>query len=384
MKTPNQIKYVFAAILSLAICGCRTIVKGNKKTDNINRYFWIPSSSGTVQHPIEVFDVHFCYYRPKEGNTYMFQYNYFGFFLKNGGLASGTNGIVYDENSTAPIPRYIAALWLSLPERQVYYIDERLPHKQIDNLFAKGYDYYDKDGKLKKENYDELDLCFLPKGKVVLYLKGIQRKTLIDWMGQGTATDNFNADICKVQRSESIGTHIDYIIEQDTYIDYETPVDSLLNKYFERFSYTINVDFADKQSKRFWGKEIYANGEELISRNRPLVESIAMPSRLKYYEVTWETDDYKYRANLHFCEEEMLRIFDEAYGNDRTQKGEFHISFGNKGETVEIYLLVGGKKYVFEKTEIEVTKQYIPHPDDDRTIVFKNYENKPQNTFRVK
>ncbi|MBP5368013.1 MAG: hypothetical protein J6Z01_06160 [Bacteroidales bacterium] len=41
-------------------------------------------------------------------------------------------------------------------------------------------------------------------------------------------------------------------------------------------------------------------------------------------------------------------------------------------------------KYVFEKTEIEVTKLYIPHPDDDRTIVFKNYENKPQNTFRVK
>ena len=371
MKTPKFIKYVFAAILSLAICGCRTIVKENNKTDNINRYFWIPSSSGTVQHPIEVFDVHFCYYRPKEGNTYMFQYNYFGFFLKNGGLASGKNGIDYDENSTAPIPRYIAALWLSLPERTVYYIDEGLPHEQIDNLFAKGYDYYDEDGKLSKETYDELDLCFLPKGKVVLYLKGSQRTTLIDWIGQGTATDNFNADICKVQRSESIGTHIDYIIEQDTYIDYETPVDSLLNKYFERFSYTINVDFADKQSKRYWGKEIYANGEELISRNRPLVESIAMPSRLKYYEVTWETDDYKYSAEFNFNEDEMLRLFDEAYGNDRTQKGEFHIAFGNEGAPVDIYLLVGGKKFVFKKTEIMVEKYPLSNPDDE-TIVFKN------------
>ena len=63
---------MFAAISSLAICGCRTIVKENNKTDNINRYFWIPSSSGTVQHPIEVFmcisattdrrkEIHICF-----------------------------------------------------------------------------------------------------------------------------------------------------------------------------------------------------------------------------------------------------------------------------------------------------------------------------------
>ena len=117
---------MFAAISSLAICGCRTIVKENNKTDNINRYFWIPSSSGTVQHPIEVFDVHFCYYRPKEGNTYLFQYNYFGYFLKNGGLASGTNGIVYDENTT-------------------------------------GYDYYDKEGKLKKVHSNALATQILRK-----------------------------------------------------------------------------------------------------------------------------------------------------------------------------------------------------------------------------
>ncbi|MBO4243731.1 MAG: hypothetical protein J5882_01575 [Bacteroidales bacterium] len=133
-------KAVLKAILYLLICmafyGCRAIVKENTINDNINRYFWIPSSSGTVQHPIEVFDVHFCYNRPPEGNTYIFGYYYFGYAFKNGGLASGKNGIDYDENSTAPIPRYIAALWLSLPERTVYYIDEGLPHEQIDNLFA--------------------------------------------------------------------------------------------------------------------------------------------------------------------------------------------------------------------------------------------------------
>ena len=114
-----------------------------------------------------------------------------------------------------------------------------------------------------------------------------------------------------------------------------------------------------------------------------MVESIAMPSRLKYYEVTWETDDYKYGAEFNFNEDEMLRLFDEAYGNDRTQQGALNIAINESGDSLEISLNVADKKFVFKKTEIMVEKYPLSNPDDE-TIVFKNYENEPQNIFRVK
>lgn len=376
---------IFLVTLSFWLCGCKALLKDKTVNNNPNEFYWVPSSSAPQQHPVEVFDVHFLLRRPPEGNTYIFQYYYFGFCFKYAGLASGYNGIAYDENDKYPLPHYIAALWLSFPEKKVYYLDEPLPYDQILQLFTKGYDFYEDTVKKTKITYDELDLCFLPNGKTVLYVKGTTRKTMVDWMAQGTATDEFNDNICKENRCESIEKHINYYANDSALMVNNTfPVDSLINKYFERFSYTINIDLADPQAKALWGKEEYTNGEYLCSRYRSMVESIAMPSRLKYYEVTWDSHGYKYLANVYFNEEEMLQLFDEAYGNDHTQQGVLNIAINESGDTWDISLIVGDKKCVFKKTEIEVYNYPLSNPDDDENIVFKNFENKPQNIFRIK
>lgn len=87
---------IFFAILSFWICGCKAIRKDKTMNNNPNEFFWVPSASASSQHPVEVFDVHFLQRRPPEGNSYILQYQYFGFSLKYGGLATGYVSFLLD------------------------------------------------------------------------------------------------------------------------------------------------------------------------------------------------------------------------------------------------------------------------------------------------
>ena len=128
-------------------------------------------------------------------------------------------------------------------------------------------------------------------------------------------------------------------------------------------------------------------GEELCSRNRTKVTSIQRPARLKYYELSWYAGGYEYFGELWFQEEEMLHLFDEAYGEDRMQEGVLLIAYSEENESFEVTLQVGGKKYAFEKTEVWISK--IPEVLEtdgkaQRERVFKNFEGDNRNEFRVK
>jgi hypothetical protein len=213
---------------------------------------------------------------------------------------------------------------------------------------------------------------------------------LLDWSAQGKATDEFNDVICEEHEIiPPFDEYVDRTLKTNPHIEVEReiPMGEVLDKYFEKYTYEIRFEFEKESTPMFWAKEEYANGEELCSRNRTKVTSIQRPARLKYYELSWYAGGYEYFGELWFQEEEMLHLFDEAYGEDRMQEGVLLIAYSEENENFEVTLRVGGKKYAFEKTEVWISK--IPEALEtdgkaQRERVFKNFEGDNRNEFRVK
>lgn len=385
---------VIVAVLLVLFTGMykvNTDEKGDEASDDGRKtYHWSPAISAPRKWPVEVFQADFILDKPEQEDMNVRVRSYFGPDLQCGGMGI-EKSTAFDEDYRVVLPRYIEALWISYAENQVYYLYEELPYDEIERLFAEGYDFYeDRNSEPKKVNFDVINLCFLPEGKVALYLNGTTRTILLDWSAQGKATDEFNDEICEehdiippfdgyVDRTLKTNPHID--------VEREIPMGEVLDKYFEKYTYEIRFEFEKESTPMFWAKEEYANGEELCSRNRTKVTSIQRPARLKYYELSWYAGGYEYFGELWFQEEEMLHLFDEAYGEDRMQAGVLLIAYSEENENFEVTLRVGGKKYAFEKTEVWISKiQEVLETDGkaQRECVFKNFEGDNKNAFRVK
>lgn len=385
---------VIAALLLTLFIGMdkvNTDEKGDEATaDGRKKYHWEPAISAPRKWPVEVFQADFILDKPEQEDMNVRVRSYFGSVFQCGGMGI-EKSTAFDEDYRVVLPRYIEALWISYAENQVYYLYEELPYDEIERLFAEGYDFYeDRNSEPKKVNFDVINLCFLPEGKVALYLNGTRRTILLDWSAQGKATDEFNDEICEEHEIiPPFDGYVDRTLKTNPHIEVEReiPMGEVLDKYFEKYTYEIRFEFEKESTPMFWAKEEYANGEMLCSRNRTKVTSIQRPARLKYYELSWYAGGYEYFGELWFQEEEMLHLFDEAYGEDRMQEGVLLIAYSEENESFEVTLQVGGKKYAFEKTEVWISK--IPEALEtdgkaQRERVFKNFEGDNRNEFRVK
>lgn len=385
---------VIAALLLTLFIGMdkmNTDEKGDEATaDGRKKYHWEPAISAPRKWPVEVFQADFILDKPEQEDMNVRVRGYFGPNLQCGGMGI-EKSTAFDEDYRVVLPRYIEALWISYAENQVYYLYEELPYDEIERLFAEGYDFYeDRNSEPKKVNFYVINLCFLPEGKVALYLNGTTRTILLDWSAQGKATDEFNDEICEEHKIiPPFDGYVDRMLKTNPHIEVEReiPMGEVLDKYFEKYTYEIRFEFEKESTPMFWAKEKYANGEKLCSRNRTKVTSIQRPARLKCYELSWYAGGYEYFGELWFQEEEMLHLFDEAYGEDRMQEGVLLIAYSEENESFEVTLQVGGKKYAFEKTEVWISK--IPEALEtdvkaQRERVFKNFEGDNRNEFRVK
>ena len=355
--------------------------KGDEASDDGRKtYHWSPAISAPRKWPVEVFQADFILDKPEQEDMNVRVRSYFGPDFQCGGMGI-EKSTATDEGYRVELPRYIEALWISYAENQVYYLYEELPYDEIERQFGEGYDFYeDRNSEPKKVNFDVINLCFLPEGKVALYLNGTRRTILLDWSAQGKATDEFNDVICEEHEIiPPFDGYVDRTLKRNPHIEVEReiPMGEVLDKYFEKYTYEIRFEFEKESAPMFWAKEEYANGEMLCSRNRTKVTSIQRPARLKYYELSWYAGGYEYFGELWFQEEEMLHLFDEAYGEDRMQEGVLLIAYSEENENFEVTLRVGGKKYAFEKTEVWISK--IPEALEtdgkaQRERVFKNFE----------
>ena len=102
------------------------------------------------------------------------------------GMGNGHNGVAGNSSSRYCLPKAIEAIWVSCADRKVYSFDSLIPYDTILALFRK-------EGELsiptpseeKTDVMNCLDLCFLPGGKVMLYVKAPAKSVLLDWLAKG-------------------------------------------------------------------------------------------------------------------------------------------------------------------------------------------------------
>ena len=312
------------------------------------------------------------------------------------GMGLGHDGVTRSRASRFGLPKAIEATWVSWTDRKVYSVATLLPYDTILSLFKDGGEPCVPAPKgttpdnLIGKTIDRFDLCFLPGGKVMLYVNTAVKSILLDWSAEGVeeTDEEILSDIYMQYGLDNMDEYYD-MFYSDKYKDYEPwrkymrkhgTIAPLLERYLERFNYTLNFEFENKETTIYGVSSDFTNGE-CYSYTPKFNEAFKNPSRLKGFEIMWDTKDYRFTCFMYFNEEEMLRVFDEAYGNDRTQKGELTIKVCKYNNLFDIFLNVGGKSIKLEKTEIRVFRDPIEDPDGDGTLIYKNYEGNHKNLF---
>lgn len=304
------------------------------------------------------------------------------------GIGCGTDGVSRNYENRYSLPKAIDATWVSFTEKKVYKLTTMLPYDTILGLFKDGGvpcvhpdDNSTKDSKYKKIKC--LDLCFLPEGKVMLYVKAPVKKILLDWSDIGVEVTDKEVlgDIHWEKGQDNMESYFDLYYSDEypdlsrwrTYIKKNGSISPLIDRYLQRFNYKLIFDFEDERTVIDYVRNEYTNGERQSGTSK-FNDCFKMPSRLKESRIVWDTKDFHYTCFMYFNEEEMLSVFDEAYGEDRTQKGEFKIKVGKDNNQFDISLNVGDKCLKLEKTEIDVFQDPIDNPDGDGTLIYDNYD----------
>lgn len=312
------------------------------------------------------------------------------------GMGLGHDGVTRSRASRFGLPKAIEATWVSWTDRKVYSVATLLPYDTILSLFKDGGEPCVPAPKgttpdnLIGKTIDRFDLCFLPEGKVMLYVNTAVKSILLDWSAEGVeeTDDEILSDVYMRYGLDNMDEYYD-MFYSDEFSDYEPwrkyirkhgTIAPLLERYLERFNYTLNFEFENKETNIYSVRSNFTNGER-YSLTPKYNKAFKMPSRLKEIRVLWDTKDYRFTGFMYFNEEEMLKVFDEAYGNDRTQKGELTIKVCKYNNLFDIFLNVGGKSIKLEKTEIRVFRDPIEDPDGDGTLIYKNYEGNHKNLF---
>lgn len=320
----------------------------------------------------------------------------FGTSTVDNGIGNGMDGVARDLSSRHSLPKAIEAIWVSYTDRKVYKISSLLPYDTILSLFKYGGEpCLPAD---KGINFEEvhkfiqcLDICFLPSGKVVLFLKAGVKTILLDWSAYGSIVtdDEILSQIYTKWGLEDMDQYYDVYYSKEespeyeywhNYMDKYGSVGPLMERYLQRFNYELKFEFEDKKSNIYSVESQFTNGEQHWETSK-FNEAFKMPSRLKESCMVWNTKDFHYTCFMYFNEEEVLRVFDEAYGEDRMQKGELRVKVCKYNNLFDISLNVGEKSIKLEKTEIRVFQDPIDDPDGDGTLIYKNYEGNHRNLF---
>ena len=287
------------------------------------------------------------------------------------GMGEGRISLSSVDENFSSLPKAIVAIWASFVDRKVYGISLPLPYTQILDIFNKYEDIYG------------LDVCFLPGGKAIIYAKGGGRKVLLDFIGMGEiVTDEdvlkeiYMTYGCKNMQEYFDEYYSDSLKYKEKWISYFKKKGNpaiIFEKYIQRFNYKLNFEFEDSCVNNILIRSPFTNKEcyRITQNYENEINNSAIITEIK---ALWDTKDFHYTCFMYFNEKEMLRVFDEAYGEDKTQKGEFKIKVGKDNNQFDISLNVGDKCIKLEKTEIDVFQDPIDDPDGDGTLIYDNYD----------
>ena len=351
---------------------------------------WYMKASATNKYPVEVVD--FDFYSKLYSRSHTIEGSVYGSTFNYEGMAEGEKG----QEFKTSLPKYLDLRWFSLVDKELYSLEAKLPLKQIWELFSKEYDDllgWDENGKpvIGKVRLDVLDLCILPYGKVVLYMSSsgnpIKQEgsscvlsvspennvRLLDWSRYGDNVELLeDAWFYDPTGPKLLNEHMDWVLKNYPKIELDKnfSLDSI-DRYFERFAYRINLVFENGNTTFHLARVAYSNAEKCFFSSLDAPVEIEKPSFIKRYFFEWSYRNYAYEAECSFCEEETMRIFDEAYGSDHDQDGVLNVIV-HYDDQIEISLDVAGKKFFFEKMTIGVTR--VSKIDKDGDYSKSDYE----------
>jgi len=380
----------FLLLSLLTSCTSKKEIQKTKDSDQMEneRFYYEVSCSAPRLAPGEYVSVEFI---GDSGTLRPFGNNSVG-----GEMGGGMDGVVRDWSARYRLPKAIEATWVSYTDRKVYTAASWLPYETILSLFRNGGEpcMPSPSGVVNEDDRNRVikafDLCFLPGGKVMLYVKAGVKRILLDWsvMGIEVTDDKILSDVYMRWGLDNMDGYYDAYYSEEfpgykswrSYISKHGTLAPLLERYLQRFNYTLNFEFENKVTSIYKVEAKFTNGEQYGETSK-YNEAFNKPSRLKESYILWDTKDSRYTCFMYFNEEEILKVFDEAYGEDRTQKGELKIKVCKYNNLFDISLNVGDKSIKLEKTEIRVFQDPIEKPDGKGTLIYKNYEGNHKNLF---
>lgn len=374
-KTAAPFLFVISVLFFFFIHNsCETMTKSKEFS-----CFWEPIVSAPKKFPMELLNADFI--MPDETALSVFDDRFV--YL---GMGRSRCGAVYDKNFIRLLPTHVDAQWVSFSEKKVYSLYAELPVDQIKALFETGFEIRYMSGKVTKEKYKTIDLCLLPGGKVILYVKMGNHRIALDWQAQAEETHEYDDYITKTNGDHSMEEYYDYTLSNNAdwmVVEEDVPF-GLWDKYIELFKYYVQMNYENEDGvvTKMLAPN-FTNGESWsVGNYDPRNYMDKMFSRPKDLEILWEDKKYRYTAYFYFNEEEVIRIFDEAFGDDRTQYGALEIFVSKYNNLFEISLCAGDKKIVFEKTEIRVFRDLLTDLDGESERIYKNYDGDHTNYFR--
>lgn len=356
----------FSFRLQLFIKYLLRIVTGKTK----EKFTYDVCFSAPILSPVEVLDLDFI----SESGTLSATFRN---PLGNGGMGNGRNGVVGSLDHKYYLPQAIEAIWVSFVDRKVYSIAALLPYDKIESAFK------------KYNEIEDLDLCFFPEGKLMLYVKGGGRKILLDWSVSGFEEDDDRilSDIYLKHACGNMKEYFDEVYsgkykEDKNWLRYLHDIGKpsiVFNKYLQRFNYVLKFEFEDSSTNNLIVRPTYSN-HETIPPSTEFNGEIDIPSRLSDIYACWNTNNSRYLCYMYFNEEEIIRLFDIGYGENRMQSGNLVIKVCKYHNLFDISLNVNGKSFFLEKTEIRVFVKPLEDLDKGRELVYINYE-KRKNYF---
>ena len=376
------------ALLTLLGLNFQSCGGKNKKDKNMaNSYAWGPAASAPILFPVEL--RYMIFYLGEDNTPYPVIYSMLG-----SGIARGNNQLgMNDFEGQMVMPNSFKTIWLSKAERKVYGGEFTFTKKQKERyrkLFETGYysaETWEGKTTLEYTTYNTFCMTVIPGGKALLHITGTGRRVYVDSF-QCTELKDITLEELNFPYQttcKTIQEHFDNALKYDKYApmleyikQHGIPY-TLWDKYLERFNYKIKIEFENEAAvlDPDYGYK-FANGEMFKSRDGISVDSLA---RIKTTGFTWSVADTVYTGRFFYNEDEVLELFDKAYGKDRGQNGEFVIYVSKYNNWFDISLRVGDREFKFEKTQIHVFKVTPETKDDDDAVFYDNYRGEDPTQF---
>ncbi|QUB76706.1 DUF2931 family protein [Prevotella melaninogenica] len=347
---------------------------GSCKTDDSTRtkFPWIPSIAAPRHYPVQI-KYAFVDFGTKDRRIPVYESSVGGGIGQPG---SEVDYVDFNEKGGRDMPTAVHLLWLSYAERKFYQLDAELSEntkERMLKMFRKPY-YMSDDNEHCR--YFNLVITMLPGGKVWLHLNGIGRTAIVCDTLQAKEVhmelEDFDKDAfytfktldnsCKLLLSDFEGA-------AENLEKHGVPL-GLWDKYKEWYRYTTKIEFENKETKL--GTHIlykFTNGDKYwdddsIPKN--------IQTSCKYLAMDWQVKDSTYTGYFFFDEDEILRVYPKAFGNEGKLKGELVVKVSKYNNWFDIFLQVGDKKYKLEKTKIHVFRDTPQKKDDDEPF-YCNY-----------